>query len=169
MAGKRVQTVLEQLNYDWDNFTVDDFIRHLMQRRQRQIVLMGVAMDVSGLCVTTDRRDYIFYDLYRHPGIQLHAILHEAAHLILKHTAYPLSVDDIQHLNLGYILLHINMRARGIYHNPQMKREEDEAEFFAFLSQRAIAEGQRRRTASVTDISEDTFIPPFTGQFRNLH
>ena len=165
MNRSRVQAAMEQLKYDWQNFTVTDFIEHLITFRQRPLTLMGVQLDVSGLCISTASQDYIFYDVQRHHTLQLHAILHEAAHLLMNHRAFMLSVDDIGHLR--EILLHINMRSPTIYQDPQMNKEEDEAEYFAFLANRVISVAQLRKNATLTDVSEDIFIPPFTGTFRN--
>jgi hypothetical protein len=160
-----VEAALEQLKYNWHNFTVTDFIQHVMGITERPIILLGVQLDISGLCIITPTQDFIFYDVQRHHTIQLHAILHETAHLVMNHQPFNLSVDDIH--DLREILLHINMRSYAIYQNPQMSKEEDEAEYFAFLAHRAIAEAQLHKDANLTDVSEDTFMPPFTGSFRN--
>jgi len=165
MNRSRVQTALDKLKYDWQNFTVSDFIQHIMGIKQRPITLLGVQLDVSGLCISTTSADYIFYDVQRHHTFQLHAILHETAHLVMGHRPYKLSVDNIGQLR--EILLHINMRSRTIYQDPLMNEEEDEAEYFAFLAHRAIAQSQRQKDAAITDVSEDTFMPPFTGSFRH--
>lgn len=165
MNRSYVEATLEQLKYDWQNFNVTEFIQHIMNFRQRPIILMGVQLDVSGLCISTAIQDYIFYDVQRHHTLQLHAILHETAHLLMKHRAFMLTSDDIGHLR--EILLHINMRSHTIYQDPQMNNEEDEAEYFAFLAHRAITDSRLRKHDTLTDVSEDIFIPPFTGMFRN--
>src|SRR5262245_40253707 len=122
MDTRQVQAVLEKLNYRWESFTVTDFIQHLSLLRQRPIALAGIQLHIaSGLCICTPDRDYIFYDIQRHNTIQLHAILHEAAHLLMNHSAFVLTVDDIRHLD--EVLLHINLRTRGVYSDPQMKHE----------------------------------------------
>jgi hypothetical protein len=162
MDTQRVQVALEQLHYNWHNFSIQNFAAHISQLRQRPLQLIGIALnDLSGICISTADGDYVFYDHQRHPTLQLHTILHEIAHLVLNHTTSSLHGTD----EFSGILLHINARAQRQLHQPDLRREEDEAEYFAFLAQRTIAIVQRQALAQQTDAAADSHIPPFTDSF----
>ena len=159
-----VRQAVEQLNYDWRQFTLDDFIRHVQQHRGRPITIIGVSLlEFSGLCLSTPVQDYIFYATNRHPTLQQHAKLHEIAHLVLDHTLLAqYRLQSNPHLE---ILLHVKTRQHRTRLDPQLQREEDEAEYFAFLVQKAVAERQRLHELLLTDADDDVYLPPFTGEF----
>jgi hypothetical protein len=157
MNNKSIQTALAQLQYDWQDFSTEGYIQHLVVARQRPLHLIPVPVDdTSGVCVSTESDDYIFYDDRRHPVLQRHALFHESAHLVLKHITGAVHLSGIS--SVGDILIYINTRSLLVPRDPD---EEREAEYFAFLAQRAVADGLHRKTANVTDRDADAHIPPF--------
>lgn len=163
MDTHHIQTALQSLEYSWENFTLDSFIAHVALRRQRPIQLLGIAgFKHSGLCMSTRSEDYIFFDTGRHPTVQLHAILHEVAHLVLNHLVGALDRSDVRQLQAW--LRQLRTRSPFGYDGPRVQHEEDEAEYFAFLAQKAVVESQQRKYTRQTDHANDIFIPPFTGE-----
>jgi hypothetical protein len=164
MDPERVRLAVEQLHYDWRQFTLEDFIRHVERCRGRTITIIGVPLEeFSGICISMGARDYIFFDTHRHPALQLHAQLHEIAHLVLDHSApvqYRSLLSPLEH-----ILLHVNTRQHRLRSDARMQQEEDEAEYFAFLIQRAVADSRRLHELTLSDAADDVHLPPFTGEF----
>jgi hypothetical protein len=160
MDTRPIQAALTQLHYDWHNFSIDDFTRHVAHQRQRELHLQGFPLktrEFSGLCVVTPRGDHLFFDVTQHHIIQQHTLLHELAHLVLKHSHMPLHLHDIQDLAP---ILHL----RSEQHRAE-SQEETEAEIFAFLVQQAAVESRRRKRANQTDHAADMYILPFSGNF----
>lgn len=157
MDIKSIQMAMERLHYNWQDFSTEGYIQHLVVARRRPLHLIPVPVDdSSGVCVSTESEDYIFYDDRRHPILQQHALFHETAHLVLNHLTGAVRLSGLS--SLGDILIYINTRSLLIPRDPE---EEREAEYFAFLAQRAVADGFHQKTASVTDQEADAHIPPF--------
>lgn len=165
MDIKSIQTALAQLQYDWQDFSIEDYIQHLAVIRGRPLHLIGVPVDdSSGVCIATDAEDYIFYDDRRHPILQRHTLFHESAHLVLKHVTGAVRLSGVS--SLGDILVYINTRSLLVQRDPD---EEREAEYFAFLAQRAVADGLHLKTAGASDRDADAHIPPFSDHSEQDH
>lgn len=163
MDTKRVRFAVDNLDYNWHRFTINDFIHHIASTRQRKITLMGFPLyDFSGLCLSTPNQDYIAFDIQRHPNLQIHTKLHELAHLILGHTV-SISVDDLSGDQILSILLHINTRTVHRYSDPIKILQENEAEYFAFVVEGYVANHKRLHQLTLTDHADDIYMPPFTG------
>lgn len=161
---RKIRSILDQLNYEWSQFTIEHFVAHVAAARQRPIVVSGVALhEVTGMCVSLPTRDYIFYDTRRHRAVQVHITLHELSHLILGHVSqveYTSRLGDLQS-----ILLHINTRIPVLQTNQHLWEEELEAEHLAHLIQQSVRTAKRLDALTRTDQASDVFIPPFTGDF----
>lgn len=83
----RVRRAIEGLDYDFNRFSVPDFIEHLQAVRQREIVLNGASFDpgLHGFWIRADTADYVFFNDSTHHVHQVHHILHELGHIILGH------------------------------------------------------------------------------------
>ena len=161
MDTKRVRSAVDSLNYGWHRFSMLNFIAHVASVRQRPLDVIGVPLaGFSGLCLSTPRNDYIFYNLRYHAILQLHTQLHEIAHLMLGHTRI---IALNRQSDLGSMLLHINTRIRVAPNDPFVKQEEDEAEYFAIVVQGYVANHRRLHQLTLSDHADDIYMPPFTG------
>ncbi len=131
--------VIRQLQYDFRQFSVPDFVAYLVQMRQRDIVLKPARFKpgLHGMWIRADTADYVFYDCATHPIHQVHHILHELGHLILKHEPHPL--DDVLPAEL---LSNLMEQATPTGHcrqwEPEASWQEQEAEAFVYCLQREI-------------------------------
>jgi hypothetical protein len=133
--------VIRQLQYDFRQFTVPDFVAYLIQTRQRDLILTPTQFKpgLHGIWIRAETADYVFYDGATHPIHQVHHILHELGHIILKHE--PHSLKDV----LPEDLL-AGMREQGdanpVGHcrqwEPDASWQEREAEAFVYWLQREI-------------------------------
>ena len=162
MDTKRVRFAVDGLDYDWNQFTILHFVDHIAHLRQRPINMLPLQLqDFSGMCLSTPKQDYIAFDNQRHPNLQIHTKLHELAHLILGHT---ISIDiDLSGEQILSILLHVNTRTIHRYSDPIKIRQENEAEYFAFVVEGYVASHKRLHQLTLTDHADDIYMPPFTG------
>lgn len=82
-----IQTVIDGLTYDFTAFTLPDFIAHLERIRQRPIIIRDFQFepDVYGLWLAAPSAEYIFVSRKAHAIHRTHIVLHETAHMLLKH------------------------------------------------------------------------------------
>jgi Zn-dependent peptidase ImmA (M78 family) len=166
MDTRPIQAALTQLHYDWHNFSVNDFTRHVAHQRQRELYLLGIPLvttEFSGMCVIMPATDYIFFDTNRHPAIQQHTILHELAHLIFNHTSALLRLPNA--LELMALVQRLQLRSAQARLTLPHQQAERQAEYFAFLVQQAAVASQQRKRANQTDRAADMYILPFSGKF----
>lgn len=87
----RMQALLkEEIDYDFSQFTMEEFVHWLEQRRGRKIECISYCMtspSVSAAWVASDECDYVFYAKDAPPVFQIHSQLHEFAHMLCGHTA----------------------------------------------------------------------------------
>lgn len=83
-----IRTAIRSLRYDFNAFQINHFLRHFKAVRNRPLVIKrhDFDPDLFGLCYANARHDYIFVNSTLHRAHQLHTVLHEVAHLYLKHT-----------------------------------------------------------------------------------
>lgn len=128
------------LDYDYSIFTLPHFTDHVAGFVRKEILLIPCELEktLSGIWVHEQTAHYVFYNNQLHRIVQIHTILHEIAHIVLKHQPKPVEhylTDDI--LN-EYNLTHPVGKARA---NPQVNKpnsEEQEAEEFVFFIQHQL-------------------------------
>ena len=115
-------------------FDVRQLCLALARSRGRVIHLIPVVLppgSPSGLCVSTDAADYIFYEQETSPLHQEHIILHELGHLICDHQATSVSGQEVAQLLLPDLDLAMVQRVLGRTCYPMWA--EQEAEMLASL------------------------------------
>jgi hypothetical protein len=161
-ADTRIQAAMRQLDYDFRQFTLEHFLAHLIQRRQRDIIVTGVPSEhrFHGAWIKADTADYVFFSGSTHPVHQVHTILHELGHIILGHQG-----DLLENVLPPALLAALNQQ-RAVGRMRQVgsldKSPEDrEAEAFVRLLQRQIMFANRleQLTARTTSIEA---LEPFT-------
>lgn len=124
------------------------FVNSLGAAPHRPIELIPVTADPtqpSGLLVSTDRADYIFYAANTTPLHQLHIQWHELAHLLRGHSGTMALDRQVTALLMPSLPASVVERVLGrtVYSTV----EEHEAELFATLIMRRLGRTQRGRTA----------------------
>ena len=90
-------------------FHLRAFCDRLQEQRGRPISLRPVALppgSPSGLCISTQATDYIFYEVSTSPLHQEHIVLHEIGHLVWGHQATIAGSEQI----LGLLLPSLDPR-----------------------------------------------------------
>jgi hypothetical protein len=74
-----IEHLVESLGYDFDQFELDHFLRHIEARRRRELLVIGYPVDptVHGLWIPVEHADYIFFNNQTPYIHQIHIILHE--------------------------------------------------------------------------------------------
>ena len=102
-----MQTILDDLDYDFSRLTVEHFVTWLEGKKRRVITLVpwSVPSAISGAWISTsDYHDYIFYDEDASPMLQQHIQLNHLARILLDHKTLQVdSENDIDSSNLGKI------------------------------------------------------------------
>jgi hypothetical protein len=129
-------------------FDVHRFCKSVERARGRMIHLIPRALpsgSPSGLCVSTNADDYVFYESQTSALHQEHIILHEVGHLLCEHRAASVSRDEISELLLPDLDPAMIQRVLGRTCYPMWA--EQEAEMIASLILAKVGE-QRRETVS---------------------
>ena len=166
---KKIQAVINQLDYDFRQYSTDHFIAYLSKKRGRHIQVVGMQMShhTSGAYIETPNIDFIFYNNLRNLFMQTHFILHEIGHMVLNHTQHKIVVDDEHLHNIRNLTNLVVFRGHFRIHHQitrsrLMDQEEQEAELFVRLinSQRYI----HNRLEEIKRNNNITLIPPFNAQ-----
>jgi hypothetical protein len=159
-VDKRVLEAIQRLNYDFREFTLSHFMTHLVEQRQRPIILHGFPFrEAHALWAKTPEADYILYDQHTHRIHQIHSILHEVGHIVLDHAGHSLSEilspELLSHLNTIFCA-----PARGQLRAVQERdsQEEQEAEAFGRWLQKEIVFANRMdqligRASSINELA----------------
>ncbi|MGB7339853.1 MAG: hypothetical protein WBC91_13240 [Phototrophicaceae bacterium] len=159
---KKIQSAIENLDYDWSQYTFDNFVSHIEKLRERPMVIVPLPyLKVPAVCTATEISDYIIYDASDIPMSQHHHKLHELGHFILGHVQEVLATDDLENflqeirsksLFRGYS--HIYERDLGVEH---------EAEYFAYKVEDDIADARRLNQITGLPVPPNWQVPPFYG------
>jgi len=137
----RVQAAVNGLGYDFRQFTVPHFIDHIQGLRKRDIILNGVPFDrgLHGFWVRGDTADYVFFNRRTHEVHQVHHILHELGHMMLRHQLHDLAAFLPPEL-VAQLRAAISPELQGHCRrwDPHDIPEEREAEWFVRRLQREI-------------------------------
>jgi hypothetical protein len=89
---------LEDLQYDFRNFELTHFLKHIARLRKRDIICKGMEFqdNLFGLWIPAETADYIAYNNDCYTLHRMHIILHEVAHMLLNHKPHQLAeaLDD---------------------------------------------------------------------------
>lgn len=96
----RMRALLDELDYNFADFTLDDFVSWLERQRGRPIILQPWSMPpaMSGTWIADDRYDHIFFDKHASPVLQDHIKLHEIAHILCGHDTVKLEPEKFSAL-----------------------------------------------------------------------
>lgn len=134
-------------------FDVHEFCRSVQRARGRMIRLIPRALPTgapSGLCVSTNAGDYIFYESQTSAFHQEHIILHEVGHLLCEHSAPSVSREEVSGLLLPDLDADMVQRVLGRTCYPMWA--EQEAEIIASL---ILAKVEKERRETVSAVSPD--------------
>lgn len=95
----RMRQLLDEIDYDFSHFTLEEFARWLEDRRGRRIVFVPWTMPpaLSGAwAAECGGSDYIFYEEHTHPLHQAHIKLHELAHMLCGHSTVEVGSGRVQ-------------------------------------------------------------------------
>ena len=141
-----VKAAIDKLGYDFDQFELNDFVRHVERLLRREIILIPFAFDrgLSALWIRAETAHYIFYNDRTHAIHQAHSILHEIGHIVLNHACRPL--DEVLPPDLLKLLQtrQPQGRLRKVGLPLRQDPEEQEAEMFVFEIQRSLLPKQRQ-------------------------
>lgn len=144
-SNQDVLRIIHALDYNFDCFSLDHFVSHVERLRCRKIVIKGWVFEPAfyALWVPAKSADYIFFNNTLHPIHQTHSVLHELAHILLRHHCYPieqfLSADLLQNLRVDPECG--RPRAENLQGIEQT--QEAEAELFVFLIQKQVVNARR--------------------------
>jgi len=150
---RRMNTLLDTIDYDFKQFTMEGFRRYLEKYSDEPIKFVSLALrsSVSGAWVKViDGRSFIFFDADMPTIYQSHVQLHEMSHIICGHPpvdAHTLLADIMMNGDTQTPLL---LRA---VHSPQV---ELEAEVMASLIQeRVLRYGRLQELLKMIKSSQD--------------
>lgn len=172
MDRRKVQAVVQALDYDFTAFTIESFVQYVERLRQRPIILQAYAFsrELSGMVFSYNGVDFIIYLESAHPILQTHIILHEIAHMLLKHPGKP-----IREMVSPEIRKEFQSDLWGLTRSVAVNRHRDdyeyEAEYFVKLIQRKVMKQRRIDALTAPGTSIDELRPfiesiPFAPQKR---
>ena len=156
---REMQRIVDGLGYDFRDFDLEHFIDHIAQRRQRKIVVRGwkLQRELFAVLVPGEQMDFIAYNLNHHRIQQIHAILHEIAHLVLEHGMVPLKDVISPDLLEAFDHPRASGHARTLFSRQQDWDRETEAENFVYAIQKRVLTHQRFKQL----VSGSSTIPAF--------
>ena len=130
---KRVARVLDELNYDFTDFSIEAFAQFIGKRLGREILFIPLRMPPARFGAWIRDKDepleFIFYQQGLTSVHTIHILLHELGHLILGHPTAELGAADIKQILLGACQL----PALSAQRFRKGLQQEEEAELMATL------------------------------------
>ncbi|MCK6580613.1 MAG: hypothetical protein L6Q98_21185 [Anaerolineae bacterium] len=145
-AVRRVDAVIDALDYDFRLFEVDHFLKHLRERRSRPLHLFRYPLEpeLFAFWLRQDEADFIFVNRTLHWVHTVHCLLHEIAHVVLGHRGQDISkaIDPaiLQEFGIEIALGHFRRGRRSEMSDPG---QEQEAELFVSAIQGRLNQVQR--------------------------
>lgn len=157
-AGK----VLAELHYNFQSFTIGDFVAHIGQARGREIITlpwrMPPALFGAWLSDADELKEYIFYR-DNVPAIhQIHIQLHELSHLLLGHPTLQINRSMIAKVLEGEA--HLPFAELPRLRSPHRDDPEIEAETLAGLIQKEVIQ-KASLDRLVNDLSSEVKLAHF--------
>lgn len=144
-VSDRLKELIDRLAYDFNQFELAHFIRHIERLQRREILVIPLPFEpgLSAVWIRAETADYIFYNVRTHPIHQSHNILHELAHILLDHTRWP--IDQALPPELLALVGTSQLEGRLRKADPYLRadQEEQEAEAFVFLIQKRLVTANR--------------------------
>lgn len=133
---EHINLVIDQIDYDFGNFTIEDFADWVAERRGKPIVLQpweAMPKGVFGLWLSCPETEYIYYYNQMPPTLKLMTLLHELSHIYLNHKT--LIVTSAFELLLALTLNNKNQKTKAMARDvfDRDSQEEQEAETLALL------------------------------------
>lgn len=151
-----IELALEKLGYDFSIFDLDDFVDYVAGDVRREIIVRPRVLEkrVTGIWVKADTAHYVFYNSTLHRIHQIHSILHELAHIVLRHPPKPLDEIFSKDLLKDYDLIPFVGMARSIDILQHNDPHEVEAETFVYTIQGQLTAADRLKilTGQATSI-----------------
>jgi hypothetical protein len=151
--------LLDTLDYDFEQFTLEGFRRWLEDRQGRRIEFVALPLQSAsgGLITTTGGCNLVFYPINLPEVYQTHAQLHEMSHIILGHPGVAL--DFLREIG-------IEAFESLLLRSPHSDEAELEAEMLASL----IKERARSRLQELTQAiaPSEGFTDYFSDYIRTL-
>lgn len=158
-----VDAVIEALNYNFVEFEMEDFLRHVALRRNRplRVHTAPLSPDLFGFWYPAQDIDFIAVNANLHPAHQLHTVLHEVAHMLLGHRGMDLRkllADDlIRQLNIVQAEGHLRAASTIDRANSPQERE---AEQFVLTIHRKLVNA-RKLTELFGEPTSNTELRPY--------
>ncbi len=148
-----MQALLKGLDYDFDNFTMEDFRSYLEHRRGRKLVFVPWPMppSLTGAWLAAEGCDFVFYAQDSLPIHQAHIQLHEMAHMLCGHSGLKTDGPDLQVFRASRPTQETD---RLMFRSSHSDIEELEAETLASLVQRQALRSARLHQL-IEIVSED--------------
>ena len=164
MDEAKVKGMVAGLNYNWQQFSIADFIGHIERRRKRRIIILEIrGLPVTGLVLGLEDEDNIVVNGSAHPVAQLHYTLHEIGHILFDHVD---PADYVTESELRDVLLRLSLfRGNGSLVNPLHEEQEREVEYFVNIIQDHIFRNQRLHELTQTEHGQDAHYPPLTDRY----
>jgi len=156
----QMEARLAELNFDFNDFTMERFVAHIQQLKSREIHFVGWQMPLgmygAWISDAEEPREFVFFDKTLPPLQKIHTQLHELAHIISDHPTKRLSRIEMEDIlrrarQEPDILQEVLLRA------PDTAQCEDEAETLAALIQKQVIRCQRLQQLTVI-VSSDTDV-----------
>ncbi|MBK8989833.1 MAG: hypothetical protein IPM39_27860 [Chloroflexi bacterium] len=160
----RMKAVLDELDFDFSEFTMDGFVAWIESRIRRKIRFRAWPMPpgMFGVWVSDAEElvEHIFYDDTGPLIQQVHIQLHELSHIICSHPTACLTGSQMRSLLLQSaedptVLSHVLLRA------PAKDGIEEEAEILASLIQHQVINNKRIKQLAITASSNDDLSDHF--------
>jgi hypothetical protein len=149
-----LKSKIDDLRYNFSEYNLDDFIRHIESSKGITIhlILFPMANGTQGFWTRRQVNHYIAYSSVLHPVHKKHTILHELAHVVLDHQPRPLGDliprDLLQEFGIE--------TEEGLFRAAYSKydQQDDEAEEFVFDIQQRLFEAKQLRalTENITSL-----------------
>jgi hypothetical protein len=147
----RLRAILAEIDYDFDQFTLEGFARWLEERRGRKIIFFPYHFerpDVSGAWVADEVHEYVVYETRDAPPVlQVHAQTHEMAHMLCGHSTVQIDAEDLMLLlsRIGEDDVACQSLFLRSAQPDQADEEELEAEMLASLIQEQVLNHSREQ------------------------
>lgn len=150
-ARELCEPIIRRMNIEWP-LDITALCRQVAAERGRPLHLLGLTGRggaPTGLWVTTDTADYIFYNELASPLHRAHIVLHEIGHMVLAHAAgTTLSAATAQLLMPGLDQAAVR---KSLSRSDYSATQEQEAEVFATLIM--------ARAPSIHEVGDSTDLP----------
>lgn len=138
-----VDAAIDALAYDFTAFDIEDFLRHIAQRRNRPLRVHTVPLvpELFGFWYPTRETDFIAVNANLNYVHQLHTLLHEVAHMLLGHRGTDLRTllpdDLLRQLNIVHAEGHL--RAASTIDQTNNSQELEAEQFVMGIRRKLVA------------------------------